>query len=77
MSRRSHLLISGLLLVAVLLQCLPRANAASLVTTAPDAKSLAAVDPLFKEPFIDVDEWRDAPTRHRYVHGGFKGTDTR
>ena len=28
-----------------------------------------------EEPFIDVDEWRDAPERHRYVHGGFKGTD--
>ena len=28
-------------------------------------------------PFIDVDEWRDAPRRHRYVHGGFKDTHTR
>jgi hypothetical protein len=27
--------------------------------------------------FIDIDEWRDAPLRHRYVHGGFEGTDTR
>jgi hypothetical protein len=35
------------------------------------------VDPLFSQPFIDKDEWRDAPVRHRYVHGGFKGTDTR
>ncbi|MBB5686712.1 PKD domain-containing protein [Sphingobium boeckii] len=43
---------------------------------APTAVS-AAADPLFKEPYIDVDEWRDAPVRHRYVHGGFKGTDTR
>ncbi|MGE3689870.1 MAG: hypothetical protein AB7F98_00660 [Novosphingobium sp.] len=34
-------------------------------------------DAQFKEPFIDVDEWRDAPVRHRYVHGGFKGTDMR
>ncbi len=32
-------------------------------------------DPLFVEPFVDVDEWRDAPVRHRYVHGGFSGTD--
>jgi len=39
------------------------------------ASSAASVDPLFKDPFIDVDEWRDAPVRHRYVHGGFKGTD--
>ena len=34
-------------------------------------------DPLFVEPFIDVDEWRDEPERHRYVHGGFTGTDLR
>jgi hypothetical protein len=27
--------------------------------------------------FIDVDEWRDAPRPHRYVHGGFEGTHTR
>ncbi|RJF91237.1 PKD domain-containing protein [Sphingomonas cavernae] len=37
----------------------------------------AAEDPMFKEPYIDIDEWRDAPVRHRYVHGGFKGTETR
>ena len=34
-------------------------------------------DEMFKESFIDVDEWRDAPVRHRYIHGGFKGTNTR
>jgi hypothetical protein len=34
-------------------------------------------DTLFKEPYVDVDEWRDVPVSHRYVHGGFKGTDTR
>ncbi|HEX5586861.1 MAG TPA: hypothetical protein VFZ17_06095 [Acidimicrobiia bacterium] len=27
--------------------------------------------------FIDTDEWRDTPRRHRYVHGGFEGTETR
>lgn len=43
-------------------------------TSAPGA---AAKDPLFAEPYIDIDEWRDGPVRHRYVHGGFKGTDTR
>jgi hypothetical protein len=32
---------------------------------------------IFGTPFIDVDEWRDAPRRHRYMHGGFEGTDTR
>jgi hypothetical protein len=34
-------------------------------------------DPLFTEPYVDVDEWRDEPVLHRCVHGGFKGTDAR
>lgn len=34
-------------------------------------------DPLFKNMFIDVDEWRDEPVRHRYVHGGFSDTEAR
>lgn len=34
-------------------------------------------DPYFGDPFIDEDVWRDEPIRHRYVHGGFTGTDTR
>lgn len=34
-------------------------------------------DPLFKKPYIDVDEMRSKPVSHRYVHGGFEGTGTR
>ncbi len=34
-------------------------------------------DPYFGPAFVDVDEWRDTPVRHWYVHGGFEGTDTR
>ena len=34
-------------------------------------------DPLFDKPYVDIDEWRDTPVRHRYVHGGFTGTETR
>jgi len=34
-------------------------------------------DTMFSKPFIDIDEWRDTPVRHHYIHGGFKGTDTR
>src|SRR5690348_6898915 len=34
-------------------------------------------DTMFKEPYVDVDEWRDNPVRHRYVHGGFKGNNSR
>jgi hypothetical protein len=38
---------------------------------------VVARDAFFGDPDVDVDEWRDVPRRHRYVHGGFGGTDTR
>lgn len=41
------------------------------------AKKFTTKDTMFKAPYVDVDEWRDKPVRHRYVHGGFKGTETR
>lgn len=34
-------------------------------------------DTLFNKPYVDLEEWRDKPVRHYYVHGGFRGTDTR
>ncbi|MGC4054534.1 MAG: hypothetical protein QM757_36100 [Paludibaculum sp.] len=36
-----------------------------------------AGDALLRTPFVDADEWRDTPVRHRYVHGGFQGTEAR
>ena len=38
---------------------------------------IGSKDPAFGVAHLDVDEWRDEPVRHRYVHGGFEGTDTR
>jgi len=35
------------------------------------------VDPLFDDPYIDVNQVRDGAESHRYVHGGFKGTEAR
>jgi hypothetical protein len=43
----------------------------------PQRAPANAPDPLYAQPYVDIDEWRDAPVRHRYVHGGFKGTDCR
>ena len=37
----------------------------------------SCTDSFFGAPYLDVDEQRDAPVEHRYVHGGFEGTDTR
>lgn len=53
------------------------ASPAPAAKPAPFKPGYGTVDPLFTEPYVDVDEWRDAPVRHRYVHGGFKGTDLR
>ena len=36
-----------------------------------------AADPMFQDPYVDLDEPRDKPVRHRYVHGGFTGTQAR
>lgn len=52
----------------------PQAPAGKAPTTRAPA---TGEDALFAQPYVDIDEWRDAPVRHRYVHGGFKGTDTR
>lgn len=41
------------------------------------AKAFSTKDTLFRIPYIDIDEWREKPVKHRYVHGGFKGTGTR
>ncbi|WP_461117864.1 hypothetical protein [Spirosoma jeollabukense] len=41
------------------------------------AKQYTTQDTLFSQPYVDQDEWRDKPVRHRYVHGGFTGTDAR
>jgi len=34
-------------------------------------------DSLFDRSYLDVDEWREDPVGHRYVHGGFTDTDAR
>jgi hypothetical protein len=34
-------------------------------------------DDAFTQPYVDIDEWRETPLRHRYVHGGFHDADTR
>lgn len=70
-SRRRAMHFLGASALAVASPSLAAAQAAGR------AASGALADAMFSEPYIDVDEWRDAPVRHRYVHGGFKGTETR
>jgi hypothetical protein len=71
---------TGLMTLSLLLATPASADQTSADQAAADPAAPAAegqADPLFTQPYIDKDEWRDAPVRHRYVHGGFKGTDAR
>jgi hypothetical protein len=54
-----------------------RAFGAALPNDLPKPAAGGITDPKFKEPYIDVDEWREKPVHHRYVHGGFKGSEAR
>jgi hypothetical protein len=36
-----------------------------------------SIDPQFAQAYVQVNELRQQPVPHRYVHGGFKGTDAR
>ena len=70
---------SAFLLLTVCLFC----TGETLAQSSADLKTqdwsgkYASADTVFKSSFIDIDEWREQPVRHRYVHGGFKGTETR
>jgi hypothetical protein len=67
-----------LLMAAALSAFIPLAlHAAEPAPAAAPALYNPDTDPLFAQPYVDVDEWRETPVRHRYVHGGFNGTDTR
>ena len=68
MCRNCLVLITAALLVVLPLQLLAEASKDSSPTWS---------DPTFNEPYVDIDEWRDKPMRHRFVHGGFKGTEAR
>lgn len=36
-----------------------------------------SVDPIYNDPYIEANELRSHPAPHRYMRGGFKGTDAR
>lgn len=67
------------LFVAVLICLSIEANAqGNLQNQSPElANAFSTKDTIFKSPYIDIDEWREKPVKHRYIHGGFKGTETR
>ncbi|MFH8249022.1 PKD domain-containing protein [Microbacterium sp. B2969] len=46
-------------------------------TALASATAFATDDDLYAQPYIDIDEERNGPRRHRYIHGGFAGTANR
>jgi hypothetical protein len=72
-----HSTIANLLTLALLMGTGAPTAGSQQQATAETKGANAAADPMFREPYVDIDEMRDAPVRHRYVHGGFKGTEAR
>src|SRR5262245_52290223 len=66
-----------LLLGAVPLRIAQAADCGPPSPGAPIFLTADCVDPHYTQPFIDLDEQRTTPVPHRYVHGGFTGTDTK
>ncbi|HEV7350202.1 PKD domain-containing protein [Telluribacter sp.] len=74
---RSHLFRNVFLCLSVVYANLGQAQNNLPQLSSELAKQFTTQDTLFKEPYVDVDEWREGSFRHRYVHGGFKGTNAR
>src|SRR5262245_59987657 len=56
------------------------ASAVDCVPPAPGEPTFVdetCTDTRWNAPFIDIDEMRTTPVPHRFVHGGFTGTDTK
>jgi hypothetical protein len=69
--------LSGVSVLVLVSSCSAVVDGSAEPLAAPLHGAVAYEDPLFKDIFIDVDEWRDQPVRHRYVHGGFTNTEAR
>jgi hypothetical protein len=80
MNSLNAILTRGCLLATLTTAMMVQVNG-TMMRAQQSAESPAALpakaDPLFNQPYIDLDEWRDKPVRHRFVHGGFKGTEAR
>ncbi len=53
---------------------IPLAMLGLLVSSVGSSAAEVAASP-YSQPYVDVDEWRDQPVRHRYVHGGFRDSE--
>ena len=49
----------------------------TLTADTPEQMTADQSDPLYTEPYVEVNELRSGPVPHRYVHGGFRVTNAR
>src|SRR5579863_5825619 len=69
--------LAGASIAIVILMGMASSGTAQDTGSAARTATAGVADTLLKEPYVDTDEWRDTPIRHRYVHGGFRGTPAR
>jgi hypothetical protein len=68
---------AAVLLAAALVMGSDKTYAQQSVEPTTVVTTTAGADPILNQPYVDKDEWREKPVHHRYVHGGFKGTEAR
>ena len=71
--RNTSRLIPFFLMLLVSNYCLAAEESLSMLSP----EKFSSDDSVFTQAYIDQDEWRNKPVRHRYVHGGFTGTETK
>jgi hypothetical protein len=72
-----RLILIVMVLVAALTAAPQRKTCNSPAPNVPMLVTADCVDPRYNDPYVDLDEQRTTPVPHRYVHGGFKGTDAK
>lgn len=69
--------MKGLIFLLALLGCLTCMQVKAQKNLVNSKLDFVSEDTAFREPFIDMDEWRQQPVPHRYIHGGFRSNGTR
>lgn len=62
--------MKGLIFLLALLGCLTCMQVKAQKNLVNSKLDFVSEDTAFREPFIDMDEWRQQPVPHRYIHGG-------
>ena len=69
--------VSGERIIAETVTTPPTDTNNQQATDAPELVTANSIDPHYNDAYIEINEWREQPVPHRYVHGGFKNTGAR